>query len=172
MPHPLCYQLYHSAKVFSAKCSLPTNPRKFSPLKVSCYMVVHACICHIITLFYVVGCFLIIYYFVQSFLFRSLVQLHYMLCFAGRNILILWLGISSSMIIVGRPHMCDHWVGHQTALKSCAIKFIPTIMDFVMKHRKVHHAKHMDNTSMCMLHPVGKLVECKVYNIIVTEQMC
>ena len=30
----------------------------------------------------------------------------------------------------------------------------------------------MGNTSMCMVHSVGKLVECKVYSIIVMEQNC
>ena len=39
MPHPLSHQFLHSAKVFSAKCSFPTDPRKFSPSKISRYTV-------------------------------------------------------------------------------------------------------------------------------------
>ena len=39
MPHPPMIGFKQSVKVFSAKFSLPTDPRKFSPSKVYCYMV-------------------------------------------------------------------------------------------------------------------------------------
>ena len=36
---PIMRPVLHSAKVFSAKCSFPSNPRKFSPSKISRYTV-------------------------------------------------------------------------------------------------------------------------------------
>ena len=45
MPHPLCDQFNIPQKFFSVKCSLPTDPRKFSSSKVSRYMVILYSIC-------------------------------------------------------------------------------------------------------------------------------
>ena len=42
MPHPSMRISLHSTKVFSAKCSLPTDPRRFSPSKVSRYTVLNS----------------------------------------------------------------------------------------------------------------------------------
>ena len=39
MSHPYMWSIYHSVKVFSAKCSLPTDPWKFSPSEISHYTV-------------------------------------------------------------------------------------------------------------------------------------
>ena len=39
VPHPPMIGFKQSVKVFSAKFSLPTDPRKFSPSKVYCYTV-------------------------------------------------------------------------------------------------------------------------------------
>ena len=45
MPHPLCDQFNIPQKFFSVKCSLPTDPQKFSSSKVSHYTVILYSIC-------------------------------------------------------------------------------------------------------------------------------